>query len=676
MNNTKTTKRALLSSVMAMLICVAMLIGTTFAWFTDSASTAVNKIQAGTLDIELQYQKADGSWEDAEGKILDFKKPSGHENESILWEPGCTYELPELRIVNKGNLALKYKIAITGINGDAELNRVIDWTINDAPINLVEKHLAPNTQDTAFVIKGHMLESAGNEYQGKSIDGIGITVVATQDTVEADSIGNQYDASAEYPIAVAANIKVNADNKVAEEVTVESAQKVGRTSVAKVTIPQGAAVVANTEQLELTIDEISTPGNFVANVGTDTKTFEIDMKGLDKDNNTELFKVEVYVGTGLGTFKLYHNGIEMTKKSSLSYVTEDQQYYYNSTTGVVTFLTKSFSPFTATYDKDSWSKHAAAEYATPVDEGNKVVTIASAKELALFAKQVNSGNSYAGYTVNLTKDVDLSQYAWSPIGKSGKPFQGIFNGNNRVISNLYIKGTQSNIAANNYHGLFGNLNSPAVVKDFTINNATVNGSLYAGAVAGMAYTGKEISGIKLTGDIKITGYWYVGGIAGNGYINEVKNCIVEASADSFVKGTGSYIGGIFGFRGEGAQKITNCVSNIDVEGYSYVGGISGMLHYGNTISGCTATGTVTKKAPADTTDLSDLYGIGGIAGISVDDNSKCLIENCTYNGKLVSNSDIVNGGVIGHNRDGVAANNLTVTNCTVNGTSVNIPAAE
>ena len=193
----------------------------------------------------------------------------------------------------------------------------------------------------------------------------------------------------------------------------------------------------------------------------------------------------------------------------------------------------------------------------------------------------------------------------------------------------------------------------------------------------MAFTGKEISGIKLTGDVRITGWWYVGGIAGNGYINEVKNCTVEANPDSFVKGIdGAYIGGIFGFRGEGAQKITNCVSNIDVEGYSYVGGISGMLHYGNTISGCTATGTVTKKAPADTTDLSDLYGIGGIAGISVDDDSKCLIENCTYNGKLVSNSDIVNGGVIGYNRDGQAANNLTVTNCTVNGTLVNIPAVD
>ena len=678
MNNSKMTRRALFTSVVAIFVCITMLIGTTFAWFTDTASTAVNKIQAGTLDIELQYQKADGTWEDAEGKTLDFKKPSGHENESILWEPGCTYELPALRVVNKGNLALKYKVAITGINGDATLNEVIDWTINDAPINLVEMRLAANTPDSAFVIKGHMQETAGNEYQGLTIDGIAITVVATQYTNEYDGFNNNYDYEAEYPISVAANVNV-VNNQVTEAVTFESTQKVGTTNtpVAKVTVPSGAAVVDGTEQLELTVDEVSTPSNFVASIGTDTKTFEVDMKGLDKANNTELFKVELYVGAGLGAFKLYHNGTEMTKTYSLSDLTQDQQYYYNSSTGVVTFLTSTFSPFTGTYDKDSWANNTAESYATPVNTTDKIVTIASAEELALFAKEVNSGNSYAGYTVNLTEDVDLSQYAWNPIGQSGKPFNGIFNGNNHVISNLFIKGTQANSSANNYHGLFGNLNTPAVVKDFTINNATVNGSLYVGAVAGMAYTGKEISGITLTGDIKITGYWYVGGIAGNGYINEVKNCTVNANEGSYVKGTGSYIGGIFGFRGEGGQKITDCVSNIDVIGYSYVGGISGMLHYGNTISGCTSTGTVTKTAPRDTTDLSDLYGIGGIAGISVDNNTdKCLIKDCTFSGELISNSEIVNQGVIGYNRDGVAANNLTITNCTVNGTLVNIPEAE
>ena len=118
MSNTKATKRALLLSVLAMLVCVAMLVGTTFAWFTDSASTAVNKIQAGTLDIQL----LDASGASLEGQTLSWKKASGAENEEVLWEPGCTYKLQPIVIKNAGDLALKYRIVITGINGDAKLN--------------------------------------------------------------------------------------------------------------------------------------------------------------------------------------------------------------------------------------------------------------------------------------------------------------------------------------------------------------------------------------------------------------------------------------------------------------------------------------------------------------------------------------------------------------------------
>ena len=207
MNNTKTTKRALLSSVMAIVLCLAMLIGTTFAWFTDSASTAVNKIQAGNLDVALEMKTGtDGQgndiWVNAEGQTLAWQKAQGAENEDVLWEPGATYALPELRIVNKGNLALKYKIQITGIQGDAKLNEVIDWTINDAPINLTEKHLLAGQADAPFTIKGQMQKTAGNEYQGLTIDGIGITVYATQDAVENDSFNNQYDMNAEYRRAV------------------------------------------------------------------------------------------------------------------------------------------------------------------------------------------------------------------------------------------------------------------------------------------------------------------------------------------------------------------------------------------------------------------------------------------------------------------------------------------
>ena len=206
MTNRKSTKRALLGSVMAMVLCLAMLVGATFAWFTDTASTGVNKIQAGNLDVQLQYATAwdeNGnvtSWADAQGRQLEFKKAAGAENETILWEPGCTYELPELRVVNKGNLALKYKVAITGINGSAKLNEAIEWTIGDVAMG-AEQHLAAG-EGNAFTIKGHMKESAGNEYMNESIDGIAITVVATQDTVESDSFGKTYDKDAEYPITV------------------------------------------------------------------------------------------------------------------------------------------------------------------------------------------------------------------------------------------------------------------------------------------------------------------------------------------------------------------------------------------------------------------------------------------------------------------------------------------
>ena len=180
MTSRKSTKRALITSALAILICVAMLIGTTFAWFTDTASTGVNKIQAGNLKVDLQMQKPDGNWVSAKGQTLEFKKAAGAPaDEKVLWEPGCTYELPQLRVVNKGNLALKYKIQITGIQGDAKLNEVIDWTINDAAINLTEEHLTAGQTGTAFTIKGHMKKEAGNEYQGLSIDGIGITVCAT-----------------------------------------------------------------------------------------------------------------------------------------------------------------------------------------------------------------------------------------------------------------------------------------------------------------------------------------------------------------------------------------------------------------------------------------------------------------------------------------------------------------
>ena len=111
MNNKKATKRALLTSVMALVMCVVMLAGTTFAWFTDTASTGVNKIVAGNLDVDIIGENSN-----EHVATLNFTKANAATDagatEAVLWEPGCRYLTQGFRIANKGNLALKWKAVV------------------------------------------------------------------------------------------------------------------------------------------------------------------------------------------------------------------------------------------------------------------------------------------------------------------------------------------------------------------------------------------------------------------------------------------------------------------------------------------------------------------------------------------------------------------------------------
>ena len=211
MANSKLIKKALLVSIFTILFCVTMLISTTFAWFTDTSTVSVKTIKSGSLDVVLEMatdwndDESVKTWESAKDKTISFRKATGQENKEVIWEPGSSYKLPEIRISNNGNLALKYKIVISGINDNSELNEVIDWTIkldNQTYVTDKEYKLNAKTDSSTdfdiLTIEGAMKDDASNEYQSSSIDNISITVVATQDTVENDSEGNQYDKDADY----------------------------------------------------------------------------------------------------------------------------------------------------------------------------------------------------------------------------------------------------------------------------------------------------------------------------------------------------------------------------------------------------------------------------------------------------------------------------------------------
>lgn len=130
------------------------------------------KVQYGTLDVEL----VDKEGNLLEGKMLDFIKKGEGE---VLWEPGVTYQLQEVYVKNVGDLKLKYNIEIVGVDGSEKLLEVIDWTIEGNNLDQYYE-LNPGETSNKIILKGHMREDAGNEYQKLSLDGIGIRVNATQ----------------------------------------------------------------------------------------------------------------------------------------------------------------------------------------------------------------------------------------------------------------------------------------------------------------------------------------------------------------------------------------------------------------------------------------------------------------------------------------------------------------
>ena len=218
MTNVKKTQRALIASALSLALCFTMLLGTTFAWFTDSAVSSNNIIKTGNLDVEMYW--ADGTqavpttdegWTDASvGAIFDHD----------LWEPGYA-EVRHIKIENKGNLTLKYKVRIVANGEVSDLSDAIDVYYVDPAAQMADhsaftadKKLGTLTQvlealeETAngklfagtadtITIALKMREEAGNEYMKKSIGtSFSIQLLATQ---APDGENDQYDADATYP---------------------------------------------------------------------------------------------------------------------------------------------------------------------------------------------------------------------------------------------------------------------------------------------------------------------------------------------------------------------------------------------------------------------------------------------------------------------------------------------
>lgn len=227
------TKRALLTSVLALVLSLAMLAGSTFAWFTDTASTGVNRIVSGNLDVGLQYW---GVGEDGKKTWLTAENSEDLFDKNALWEPGYT-QIVYLKVKNNGNLALTYAMQITpvhetvGVNVDGEQFKLSDYiqfgwaeltAAEDGTFTPFADRAAARTAVGTGIHLGEMLhrqaeqplnaggetlvalvawmpENVGNEANYSTVQPtieLSLKVLATQAAVESDSFNNTYDEDA------------------------------------------------------------------------------------------------------------------------------------------------------------------------------------------------------------------------------------------------------------------------------------------------------------------------------------------------------------------------------------------------------------------------------------------------------------------------------------------------
>ena len=234
----KTTKRALAMSFVSVFLCVCMLVGTTFAWFTDSVTSSNNKIQAGKLDVELHLWNGT-SYEDISTSTdpIFGTNSLATNSTNTLWEPGKT-QVAYLAIKNNGNLALKYTVELNvqnvskdlykvmqyAVTPDAQPSSVTTWNggesvvLGTQTVTAAAVEMAPGAEHY-FALSIHMDELAGNEYQGGEVN-FDLTVLANQAPVESDSFGTDYDKNAGVITVTPANVQ-DALNNAADNTVIQ-----------------------------------------------------------------------------------------------------------------------------------------------------------------------------------------------------------------------------------------------------------------------------------------------------------------------------------------------------------------------------------------------------------------------------------------------------------------------
>lgn len=697
MTKTKSTKRSLLLSALSLLLCVSMLIGSTFAWFTDSVSSTNNIIKSGNLDVELEYYDGD-SWEKVTATTNVFE-------ENTLWEPGHT-EVVYLKISNLGTLALKYQLGVNivseiesiSVEGNAlRLSNYIEFgAIDDVDTPYADRAAAraaiteskalstgytkagsieagAGAQYVALVV--YMPETVGNEANYRTGEAapeinLGVNLMATQLTSEFDSFDNQYDVNAPYGTYI--ELAAGADLL--------------------------AAMASAEKDMPLTIKlmgdvEWPTEGHHGENDITPASSILIDGNGY------------TITATGSGVTPLGDTEAPMTLKNvkiidkSVSYAESSWEFTYLEMGGTklicdnVTFADEIQPGTDATFTNCSFESNEESVYAVWIEDGSATFTnctFTGYRGLKMhedYGSEISSvvvkgctfsnitkkpgiaiGNLNADTTVSITDSAFINCQA----GDQGKYIYETdtdvttFNfkeENNTVLHNATIVSTKDDLLALSAKNLTGN-NGKAEEAVIVIGaDIDMGGTEFSAVIAQrgdkltIVGNGHKISNVKVvsgandntTGQASMF-YAYPSSTLTVSNLT-LENITVTAEANS----TG-YAAAVVGYC-EGAATLDNVdVVNAAVTGAKSSGMLVGHLSGSLTATDCDLSGTVTLADFAE--EANGHYAgkyVGTLAGAA-------NLTNCTVNVTVGGNLNAANIGEVYGRKTAAGSSNLEYAN--------------
>ena len=690
MTNRKTTRRALFMSVISLMLCCAMLVGTTFAWFTDEVTSVNNIIKAGNLDVELYYKNgANGSYA-AVGSDPLFS--------SSLWEPGHV-EMVNLKVSNLGTLALKYQLNVSVINEKGGINKagedfllsdyiryaVLDgdnYATREAAVAAAGQGTAVNglnwTKSNSILANGAdqvvtlvvwMPETVGNDANYKTGTNapeitLGINLYATQLENESDSFGDDYDEDAWVD---GFDVYTEQDLNAAIANGETAIDLMGDIAVGEqILIPEGAKITMNLNGKTLS----SATGTVIRNegaltlVGKGTVESAGQAYAIRVQQGTMIIdSADINVKGAFGAVSIF-NGADVTinggnfNAEGINGMTSHTVYVSNST------LTVNGGTFDSGYSSEGIDTICGSNstitlndgtfYASELGESFFLKNVTSVKggtyqykpaNIAAGYKAVETTNGYmvisgdVNYVADgVLKSADENTYFLS--NKAGydwmeKQDDGFFAGKT-VELNASIDFGGATIGAirfwnpENKTTFDGNGNT---ISNFVVENNEGNAGLFNGT---MTVKNLVVDNANVTGQ-------YAGVIAGNMY-GDIENVTVK---NSVVNGTYWQTGALVGQYNAG--NVTNCVvEDCTINGLAAVGALVGIV---NETAGernfvnCTVKNCEINQTGSFGSNYDEMFGVAvGLVNI---DNSTVSFNECTFEGNTVKGvaSDVLCGVV-------------------------------